>query len=163
MPPLGAQRNGPSPSELVNPRVLEGAQRGEHDEAHRQTCTGPRPCGRRLATSAAAKGELMTIYRLLPSAPADDPGWDLALNHGEVVVHAHSTGEARAIAALEEASIRAHGLPPTTTQVVASAFRNEKLYTVVEDDSGAFDDSGPVRVVRGEFAFPMDYDGLKVD
>jgi hypothetical protein len=105
----------------------------------------------------------MTIYRLLPSAPADDPGWDLALNHGEVVVHAHSSGEARAIAALEEASIRAHGVPPTTTQVVASAFRNEKLYTVVEDDSGVFDDSGPVRVLRGEFLFPVDYAGLKVD
>jgi len=99
----------------------------------------------------------------MPSAPAKDPGWDLALNHGEVVVRAHSSGEARAIAALEEASIRVQGLPPTTTQVVASAFRNEKLYTVVEDQSGAFDDSGPVRVLRGEFMFPMDYAGLKVD
>lgn len=105
----------------------------------------------------------MTIYRLVPSAPADDPGWELALNHGEVVVHAHSTGEARAIAALEEASIRAGGPPPTTTQVVASAFRNEKLYTVIEDDSGTFDDAGPVRVIRGEFVFPMDYESLKVD
>lgn len=105
----------------------------------------------------------MTIYRLVPSAPPQDPGWELALNHGEVVVRAHSTGEARAIAALEEASIRAHGLPPTTTQVVASAFRNALLYTVREDASGAFDDTGPVRVLRGEFLFPMDYDGLKID
>ena len=105
----------------------------------------------------------MTIYRLVPSAPADDPAWQLALNHGEVVVRAHSTGEARAIAALEEASIRAQGVPPTTTQVVASAFRNELLYTVKQDDSGAFEDSGPVRVLRGEFVFPMAYDGLKID
>jgi hypothetical protein len=105
----------------------------------------------------------MTIYRLVPSAPPGDSGWQLALNHGEVVVRAHSSGEARAVAALEEASIRAHGVPPTTTQVVASAFRNEKLYTVKEDGSGAFEDSGPVRVLRGEFAFPLDYDGLKID
>jgi len=47
--------------------------------------------------------------------------------------------------------------------VVASAFRNEKLYTVKQDDSGTFDDTGPVRVVHGEFVFPMEYDGLKVD
>jgi len=105
----------------------------------------------------------MTIYRLVPSAPIEDPGWELALNHGEVVVHAHSTGEARAIAALEEASIRAEGLPKTTTQVVASAFRNEKLYTVIEDDSGEFADAGPVRVLRGEFLFPVEYTGLKID
>lgn len=105
----------------------------------------------------------MTIYRLVPSAPADDPGWELAINHGEVVVRAHSSGEARAVSALEEASIRAQGLPPTTTQVVASAFRNEKLYTVIEDDSGTFDDTGPVRVLRGAFVFPPDYQGLKVD
>lgn len=105
----------------------------------------------------------MTIYRLVPSAPAADPGWDLALNHGEIVVRANSTGEARAIASLEEASIRAHGLPATTTQVDASAFRNEKLYTVRQDDSGEFDDAGPMGVLRGEFMFPMDYDGLKID
>jgi len=105
----------------------------------------------------------MTIYRLVPSAPPEDPGWQLALNHGEIVVRAHSSGEARAVAALEEASIRAHGVPPTTTQVVASAFRNEKLYTVRQDDSGAFEDSGPVRVLSGEFLFPLDYEGLKID
>lgn len=105
----------------------------------------------------------MTIYRLVPWAPPEDSGWQLALNHGEVVVRAHSSGEARAVAALEEASIRAHGVPPTTTQVVASAFRNEKLYTVRQDDSGTFEDSGPVRVLSGEFLFPLDYEGLKID
>jgi len=105
----------------------------------------------------------MTIYRLIPSAPADDPNWDLALNQGEVVVRANSSGEARAIAALEEASLRVEGIPPTTTQVVASAFRDEKLYTVKEDTSGEFPDTGPVRVLRGEFQFPMDFAGLKID
>ncbi len=105
----------------------------------------------------------MTIYRLVPSAPADDPNWSLAINHGEVVVRAHTTGEARAIAALEEASVRSGGVPPTTTQVVASAFRDAKLYTVTRDDSGTFEDAGPVRVLRGDFRLPISFDGLKVD
>jgi hypothetical protein len=103
----------------------------------------------------------MTIYRLMPSAPADDPTWRLAINHGEVVVRAHTTGEARAIAALEEASVRFGGIPPSTTQVVASAFRDAKLYTVMRDDSGAFEDAGPVHVLRGNFRLPND--GLKID
>ena len=105
----------------------------------------------------------MTIYRLVPSAPVDDPNWGRALNHGEVVVLAHSTGMARAIAALEEASVRYSGVPPTTTQVVASAFRDEKLYTVKEDSSGRFLDRGPVRVLKGDFRFPLDFEGLKID
>jgi hypothetical protein len=105
----------------------------------------------------------MTIYRLVPSASVDDPGWQMALNHGEVVVRAHTTGEARAIAALEEASVRDGGVPPTTTQVIASAFRNEKLYSVKEDHSGAFEDAGPVRVLRGDFRMPVRFEGLKID
>lgn len=105
----------------------------------------------------------MTLYLLVPSAPADDPNWGLAVNHGEVVVRAHSTGEARAIAALEEASVRYGGVPPTTTQVVASAFREAKLYTVKRDDSGTFEDTGPVRVLRGDFRLPASFKGLKID
>lgn len=105
----------------------------------------------------------MTIYRLIPSAPPGDPNWGRAMNHGEVVVLAHTTGEARAIAALEEASLRFGGVPPTTTQVVASAFRDEKLYTVKKDLSGTFVDVGPVRVLRGDFRMPIAFDGLTID
>ena len=96
----------------------------------------------------------MPIFRLIPTAAPDDPAWELSLYQGEVTVRAQSTGEARAVAALEEASIAFGGIPPTTTQVVASAFRNEKLYTVHQDDSGEFPDIGPVRVLRGTFSFP---------
>lgn len=85
----------------------------------------------------------MPIYRLVPAAPINDPNWSRALNHGQVIVRAHSTGEARAIAALEEASIRYGGVPPTTTQVVASAFRDEKLYTVIPDTTGSLTIRGP--------------------
>ncbi|WP_299640053.1 hypothetical protein [Devosia sp.] len=99
----------------------------------------------------------MTIYRLVPVAPADDPHWDLALNQGEVVVHAHSPGEARAIAALEEASYLAGQIPKSTTQVVASAFRDEKLYAVKEESDSEFEDAGPVRVLRADFRVPDNY------
>ncbi len=99
----------------------------------------------------------MPIFRLIPTAPADDPAWGLSINQGEVVVRANSTGEARAVAALEEASIALGGIPKTTTQVVASAFRDEKLYTVQQDDSGDFPDTGPMRVLRGDFSFPEGY------
>jgi hypothetical protein len=95
----------------------------------------------------------MPIYRLVPTARPDDPGWDRAPNHGEVLVRAASSGEARAIAALEESlAAGAHGTL-STTQVIASAFRDPLLYAVHEDESGEFPAVGPVRVVKGSFHF----------
>lgn len=99
----------------------------------------------------------MTIYRLVPAAAPDDPGWDRALNQGEVVVLAHSSGEARAIAALEEASQLVGRVPLSITQVIASAFRDEKLYSVHETAGTGFEDTGPARVLRGEFSFPDNF------
>lgn len=96
----------------------------------------------------------MPIYRLTPIAEADDPNWGRAINHGELVICAHSTGEARAIAALEEASQFTGGVPRVTTQVQASAFLDTNLYTVVRDTSGTFADQGPVRVLLATFRFP---------
>jgi hypothetical protein len=96
----------------------------------------------------------MAIYRLTPSARADDPNWDNSFNHGEVVVRAHSTGEARAIAALEEASQYSGGVPRVTTQVQASGFKRENLYSVVLDTSREFAEDGPVCVLSGTFTFP---------
>jgi hypothetical protein len=96
----------------------------------------------------------MPIYRLTPSARPDDPNWDNSFNQGEVVVRAHSTGEARAIAALEEASQYAGGVPRITTQVQASAFRRENLYSVAADTSREYSEDGPVCVLRGTFTFP---------
>ena len=34
----------------------------------------------------------MPVYRLVPIAAADDPNWDRAVNHGEIVVRAASSG-----------------------------------------------------------------------
>lgn len=84
----------------------------------------------------------MPVYRLRPTTD-DAVNWQLAANRGEVVVRAQSTGEARAIAALREAeAIR--GEPVTfDTRVQASAFMQANLYTVVQDETGAFADDGP--------------------
>lgn len=99
----------------------------------------------------------MTIYRLIPAVPPDNAAWDNSLCQGEVVVRASSTGEARAMAALEEASRIMSGLPRSTTQVVASAFRDPNLYTVVVDDTGAYPPQGPVQVLSGKFSIPDGY------
>jgi hypothetical protein len=95
----------------------------------------------------------MPIYRLVPTARPDDPGWDRAPNQGEVVVRASSSGEARAIAAMEESLAAGARTLPSTTQVTASAFRDPALYTVVEDESGEFPAAGPVRAVKSNFSF----------
>lgn len=95
----------------------------------------------------------MPIYRLVPAALPADPTWDRAPNHGEVLVRASSSGEARAIAAMEEAIAAGSRTLHSTTQVTASAFRDPLLYSVIEDESGAFPSIGPVRVVRGNFTF----------
>jgi hypothetical protein len=95
----------------------------------------------------------MPIYRLVPAAQPDDPSWDRAPCHGEVLVRASSSGEARAIAAMEEAVAGGARKLHSTTQVIASAFRDPLLYTVIEDESGEFPAAGPVRVVRGNFTF----------
>ena len=99
----------------------------------------------------------MPIFKLIPSADPSDPAWTMSINQGEVIVRAPSSGEARAIAALQEASVAVGGIPKATTQVTASAFRDEKLYTVREDDSGEFPEAGPYEVLRGTFSFPAGY------
>jgi hypothetical protein len=97
------------------------------------------------------------IYRLVPVAPTDDPNWDLATNQGEVVVRALSSGDARIVAAHAEAAAIIHRPPLATTQIFASAFRDEKLYHVVEDTSGEFPADGPRTVLRANFHVPEGY------
>jgi hypothetical protein len=78
--------------------------------------------------------ELLNIYQLEPVAPPDDFRWENAPGHGSVFVAARTAGDARIVAAgqegdfLETASLP--GEDVTTTH--ASAFRDEKAYTVIE-------------------------------
>jgi|SRR5690606_28086568 len=99
----------------------------------------------------------MPVYRLVPIADADDPNWDRAINQGEIVVRAASSGEARAIAALAEAEAATGAPPLATTQVRASALMDEKLYAVRDAPFDAWPGDGPPQVLAGSFHFPDDY------
>jgi hypothetical protein len=87
----------------------------------------------------------LAVFRLVPVAEPSDSRWDLAPARGIVVVRAHSPADARIVAAAAEvdfpefADKPAHG----TSTVHASTFRDERLYSVVEDNSGVHDADGP--------------------
>lgn len=96
----------------------------------------------------------LRIFRLTPTAEPDDPRWGVALNHGTILVRAESPAEARIVAARAETDFLnlpgktggGHG----TTSELASAFRDEKLYSADEDDSGEFPAEGPKGIVSGQ-------------
>lgn len=94
----------------------------------------------------------LRLYRLAPVAAPDDPNWDNSPNHGEVLVRAHSPADARIVAAeaeLDFTEIDAKPAEGTDTRM-ASAFRNEKLYTVIEaGEDGRFAAAGGRGVVEG--------------
>ncbi|WP_099864664.1 hypothetical protein [Pararhizobium haloflavum] len=75
------------------------------------------------------------LYRLVPIARADDPNWDRAPGHGEIVVAARSPADARLVAAEAEGDFLGSGAKPGdgNSTLMASAFRDDKLYTVIEE------------------------------
>jgi hypothetical protein len=80
--------------------------------------------------------EVLNVYRLVPIAEADDPRWDNSPFQGIVVVAARSTGDARLVAAARELDYMDIDAKPAedVTTNMASAFRSDKLYTVIEVD-----------------------------
>lgn len=92
----------------------------------------------------------LKLYRLVPAAAPDDPNWDLAPSHGEVVVAALTSGDARVVAAEAELDfLEIDGSPAEDKSTkMASAFRNEKLYTVIEEAPST--DITERGVVRGQ-------------
>ena len=95
--------------------------------------------------------EELKLFRLVPIASATDTNWDIAPNHGEVVVRARSSGDARVVAAEAELDyMEIDALPgdgKSTTS--SSAFRNEKLYTVVDERNPTYSVDGSREVVAG--------------
>ncbi|MBW9079241.1 hypothetical protein CFBP5875_15785 [Agrobacterium pusense] len=81
-----------------------------------------------------AAGETLNVYRLEPVAAPDDPRWQNAPAHGTVVVAARTAGDARIVAAGAELDfMEIDALPAEDVSTLnASAFRDEKLYTVIE-------------------------------
>lgn len=95
--------------------------------------------------------EQLKIFRLVPIAEPNDPRWDNSPYQGEVVVRARSAADARLVASEAEKDfleIDAALIDDASTRMW-SAFREDKLYTVIEDESGAFPAQGPRAVLHG--------------
>ena len=86
------------------------------------------------SVSRSQQSESLNIYKLVPVAEADDPRWDKDASYGEVLVAARSSGDARIVAAEAQPDFpAANALPAEDVSTrFASAFRDEKLYTVIE-------------------------------
>jgi len=84
--------------------------------------------------SGTDPGELLNVYRLEPVAPPTDPRWDKAPSHGSVLVAARTAGDARIVASGSEVDFLDIAALPgeDVTTRHASAFRDEKAYTVIE-------------------------------
>ncbi|MQY45739.1 hypothetical protein GAO09_06650 [Rhizobiales bacterium RZME27] len=91
----------------------------------------------RTAVSTEA-GEILNIYRLEPAAPPHDARWDQAPSLGTVIVAARTAGDARIVAAGGELDFQeVDALPAEDVSTRnASAFRDEKAYTVIEVEHG---------------------------
>jgi hypothetical protein len=103
----------------------------------------------------------LALYRLRPVAAPDDPRWDNAPGHGEVIVRAASPADARIVAAGAEDDFLESGAKPGdgTSTRFASAFRDEKLYHVEEVDGDDDDEQTALRqgrgIVKGDIARPV--------
>lgn len=104
---------------------------------------GPKPSDR--------DGETLNLYRLLPLAEPNDPRWDMATFQGEVLVRARSPADARLVAAEAETDFRdVPALPGDGNSTdMASAFRDDKLYTVREADEPDVPRRGKREIVSG--------------
>ncbi|MBW9115647.1 hypothetical protein JNB88_18595 [Rhizobium cauense] len=93
------------------------------------------------ALEADAPGEILNIYRLEPIAAPGDLRWDNATNQGVVVVAARTPGDARIVATSRELDFMEIDAAPAegVTTSHASAFRDDKLYTVIEIERGRHD------------------------
>ncbi|MCJ8056161.1 hypothetical protein GB928_028550 [Shinella curvata] len=93
----------------------------------------------------------LKLFRLVPIASATDTNWDIAPHQGEVVVRARSSGDARVVAAQAELDyMEIDALPGDGNSTTSSsAFRNEKLYTVIDEHNPAYPLDGPREVVAG--------------
>ncbi|MBB3287109.1 MULTISPECIES: hypothetical protein [Rhizobium] len=85
--------------------------------------------------------QTLNVYRLEPIAAPEDPHWDNAPNQGTIIVAARTAGDARIVAAGSELDFMEVDAAPAedVTTSNASAFRDDKLYTVIEIDRGRTD------------------------
>lgn len=95
--------------------------------------------------------ETLKIFRLIPVAEEADPRWDNAADQGEVIVRARSPADARLVASEAEDDFLEMDVAPAdgNSTRTFSAFRDDKLYTVVEATTGPHSKEGDREVVEG--------------
>ncbi len=95
--------------------------------------------------------QTLRVFRLIPVAPPEANGWDLASNQGEVVVRAFSPADARIVAAAAEPDFSDISAKPGdgVSTAPASAFRDIGLYTVVEESGDRYPRDGERGVIAG--------------
>ncbi len=93
------------------------------------------------SSTFVGRDETLGVYELVPIAASNDPNWDIAPSCGRMLVAARTTGDARVVAAAFEGNfIKIKSTPGESVAAMgASAFRNEKLYTVTQIDRGRRD------------------------
>ncbi|WP_196258684.1 hypothetical protein [Pelagibacterium limicola] len=90
------------------------------------------------------------IYRLYPIAERSDPGWRMSAYQGHVLVRAHSSGDARLVAAEAEAGVTAGKKENNDIfSVRTSAFTDDKLYGVSLVEDAGYPPEGPRAVLEG--------------
>ncbi|WP_367716636.1 hypothetical protein AB2N04_01785 [Nitratireductor sp. GISD-1A_MAKvit] len=96
----------------------------------------------------------MGIYKLQPLAEPTDSNWDRAPCHGEVIVRALSPADARIVASEAEPDfLETDALPGDGVSTrFASAFRDDKLYTVVGMKDSGFPEDGQRAVLSGRIS-----------
>ena len=110
-----------------------------------------------ISAPKVGDGEKLNVYKLVPIAERDDPRWANSPYQGEVVVAARTSGDARIVASAHEHDFMKIDAAPAedVTTSNASAFRSEKLYTVIEVDRDRGDLS------RGVLAGPISVNTIK--
>ncbi len=83
----------------------------------------------------------LNLYQLVPVAREDDPRWVKDAPQGIVLVAARTAGDARLVASESQPDFPAANALPAedVTTRFASAFRDEKLYSVIEVETGRTD------------------------
>lgn len=93
----------------------------------------------------------MPIFKLFPLAEPESSNWDIARNHGVVVVRAKSSGDARLVAAEAEVeAAKRHDENDDLYSLRTSAFTNEKLYGVTRLYDSGLEQEGARAVLAGD-------------
>lgn len=94
----------------------------------------------------------LKIYRLKRIAAKDDPRWTITGSQNDVTVRAKSPADARVVASeAEDDFLQSTALPGDGNSTrTFSAYRDDKVFTVIEETASSFSLEGERGVLAGE-------------